>query len=65
MAKWKYRVLEYKVKGGIFSKMRTGDDYQSELDALGREGWELVGVIPFTEHQGRLATIHLILKKPD
>jgi uncharacterized protein YjhX (UPF0386 family) len=65
MAGWKYQVLEYKVKGGIISTMHTEKDYLSELNALGREGWELVGVIPFTENQGRLSRIHLILKKPD
>jgi len=57
--------LEYKVKGGIISTMHTEEDYLSELNTLGTEGWELVGVIPFTENQGRLSKIHLILKKPD
>ena len=65
MARWKYQVLEYKVKGGIVSTMHTEKDYLSELNTLGREGWELVGVIPFTENQGRLSRIHLILKKPE
>ena len=63
--KWRYQTLEYNVKGGIFSKMRTEQDYVSKLNGLGREGWELVGIIPFTENQGRLSKIHLILKKPD
>ena len=65
VVRWKYRVVEYKVKGGIISTMHTEKDYLSELNALGGEGWELVEVIPFTEHQGRLARIHLILKKPE
>ena len=30
---------------------------------VGRDGWELVGIIPFTENQGRLSRVHLILKK--
>ena len=64
MSKWRYQVLEYEVKGGILGKMHTEEDYLSELNALGRESWELVGVIPFTESNGRLAKIHLILKKP-
>ena len=65
MTKWRYQTLEYDIKGGIFSKMRTGEDYISKLNAAGREGWELVGIIPFTENQGRLSKVHLILKKPD
>ena len=63
MARWKYRVLEYRIKGGTIREMQTEEDYLSELNALGREGWELVGIIPFTESQGRLSKIHLILKK--
>ena len=63
MAKWEYRILEHKVKGGFAREMHTKEDYLPELNALGREGWELVGVIPFTESNGRLAKIHLILKK--
>jgi len=45
--------------------MDAKENYQSELNALGAEGWELVGIIPFTENQGRLSKIHLILKKPE
>ena len=63
MARWEYRTLEYEVKGGLMRKMDVEKDYVSELNDLGRDGWELVGIIPFTENQGRLTKIHLILKK--
>jgi hypothetical protein len=65
MGRWKYRVLDYKIKGGVVTEMRTEEDYLHELNVLGVEGWELVGVIPFTENQGRLSKIHMILKKPE
>jgi hypothetical protein len=65
MTRWKYQVLEYNIEGGILREMRTKNDYLLELNALGGEGWELVGIIPFTESQGRLSKIHLILKKPE
>ena len=64
MSKWRYQVLDYRVKGGIAREMRPEEDYLSELNNLGREGWELVGIIPFTESNGRLSKVHLILKKP-
>ena len=64
MSKWRYQVLDYRVKGGIAREMKPAEDYQTELNALGKEGWELAGVIPFTESNGRLSKIHLILKKP-
>lgn len=65
MPRWKYRVLEHSIKGGYFREMGAKEDYLSELNALGREGWELVGILPFTENQGRLSKIHLIMKKPE
>ena len=63
--KWKYQVLEYKVKGGIAREMHMEGDYLKDLNAAGWEGWELVGIIPFTENQGRLSRLHLIMKKPE
>ena len=63
MSKWEYRILEYEVKGGLFRKMDIEKNYLAELNELGRDGWELVGIIPFTEAQGRLSKVHLILKK--
>ena len=63
MAKWEYRVLEYDIKGGIMRKMDVERNYLNDLNEVGRDGWELVGIIPFTENQGRLSRVHLILKK--
>ncbi len=63
MSKWEYRILEYEIKGGTLRKMDIVGDYLAQLNELGRDGWELVGIIPFTEAQGRLSKIHLILKK--
>lgn len=63
MAKWEYHVLEYYVKGGTLRKMEIERDYLAELNNLGRDGWELADIIPFTEAQGRLSKIHLILKR--
>jgi len=65
MDKWEYQILDYEVKGGIARKIHIEEDYAAKLNALGREGWELAGIIPFTENQGRLARVHLILKKPE
>lgn len=65
MAKWEYKVLEYEVKGGFFSRMHIKEDYATVLSGHGHEGWELVGIIPFTENQGRLTKVHFILKRPE
>ncbi len=51
------------VKGGQLRRMYIEEDYQSQLNKLGDDGWELVGIIHFTEAYGRLCKIHFILKK--
>lgn len=58
MNRWKYQTLEYNVKGGQLRKMYIEDDYQSQLNKLGDDGWELVGIIHFTEADGRLSKLH-------
>ena len=63
MSKWEYQVLEYVVKGGNVMTMKIVGDYLTKLNELGRDGWELTGIIPFTEPRGRLSKVHLILKK--
>ncbi len=63
MSKWEYQVLEYGVRGGTVRVMDIAGDYLTRLNELGKDGWELVGIIPFTENQGRLTKVHLILKK--
>jgi len=65
MTRWVYKILEYKMKGGYLREMRVEKDYLTELNALGKEGWELAGIIPVAESYGRLVRFHLILKKPE
>lgn len=65
MDRWRYQTLEYEIKGGQLRKMRIEEDYQSQLNELGNEGWELAGIIHFTEDCGRLSKVQLILKKFD
>ena len=64
--------LEYRVVGG--DAFRTAADFEKELNALAREGWELVSVVPLTfnnagvtgaPNQNRiLTTTQAVFKRP-
>ena len=48
--KWEYKVFTPEMKGWI--KKKVSNDTFEELNALGIEGWELVGVTPVTASMG-------------
>lgn len=50
MNKWEYKVLTPKMEGWI--KKKVSDDTYGELNELGKQGWELVGVTPVTGNTG-------------
>ena len=59
--KWEYCQMEVKTKG--FATSRIPDDCATELNALGREGWELVQVVPTARAFGRTDYVTFILKR--
>jgi len=50
MEKFEYKVFTPKMEGWI--KKRVSNDTEEDLDALGKEGWELVSVSPITANMG-------------
>jgi len=48
--KWEYKVLTPEMKGWI--KKKVSSDTFEELNTLGEEGWELIGVTPVTANMG-------------
>jgi hypothetical protein len=61
LAKWEYKVIPIKtqVHSDHFSvdKRPVIDDVQNDLNALGNEGWELVGVQDISLPDGRMFTV--------
>ena len=67
LVKWEYKVIPIKTRihtdhfeGG---KKPIMDDVQNDLNTLGREGWELVGVQDISLQDGRMFTV-AYLKRP-
>ena len=61
MDKWEYKVL--KVEKSFFGT-KDKEDPAVRLNELGKEGWELVSVIPL-ESGGSTAGMQLFLKRKD
>jgi hypothetical protein len=61
MVKWEYKVIPIKtqVHSDHFQvdKKPVIDDVQNDLNALGNEGWELVGIQDVSLPDGRMFTI--------
>lgn len=43
--RWEYKTLSFK-KRSFFSGTIDSEAFNQQLDALGREGWELVSICP-------------------
>lgn len=61
LAKWEYRVIPIKTQihsdHSQVERRPVMDDVQSDLNALGNEGWELVGVQDISMPDGRRFTV--------
>ena len=61
MVKWEYKVLPLKTRVHVdrFTEERKTviEGVQDELDVLGKDGWELVGVQNIRLEDGRLFTV--------
>ena len=67
LAKWEYKVVPIKTK--IRSDHSEGsqkpviEDVQSDLNLLGKEGWELVSVQDISLQDGRMFTVAYLKKQ--
>jgi Domain of unknown function (DUF4177) len=62
MTRWEYQVLKFETAGLLGGIVDT-DKVQQSLNALGREGWELVAADNTTMQQGATRDLLAILKR--
>jgi hypothetical protein len=60
---WDYKTIHMEA-GGLVSPKLDQASLESQLNELGREGWELVGVVGTNDHGGKTRTILAVLKRP-
>ena len=63
MNKWEYTRRSVDVSTKLFKGTKVEDDYLSDLNDLGQDGWELVAAVPLTGVAERTIGIELILKR--
>jgi len=67
LVEWEYKVIPIKtqIHSDHFDadKRPVIDDVQNDLNALGREGWELVGIQDISLPDGRMFTVAYLKKQ--
>ena len=58
---WEYRVIKKEAEGMIFPNIDVID--KRFLDGLGKEGWELIQMVPIGRQLGRTVAVHFYFKR--
>lgn len=59
---WEYKTFEFAPKGAL-GGLVASDWLETALNDYGREGWELVNVVPFAMESGKTRTAIAIFKR--
>jgi hypothetical protein len=62
--RWEYRTLLWDAGKGLLGGNLDREGLDSQLNALGEEGWELVSASETTKEGGSTRNMVLILKRP-
>jgi len=62
--KWEYRSLFFDASGWILGGKLDGAKFNTKLNQLGEEGWELVNVFDTNFTQGGTRDVVAVLKRP-
>ena len=64
MTRWDYQTVVFETAGWFIAGKLDGKAFQSKLDALGAEGWELVSVFDTNRHDGSTMPVIAVFKRP-
>ena len=60
--KFEYKTLVYENSSGLWWKM-DGNDLNSKINELGKDGWELASSFPICEKEGKTQSAVLMFKR--
>lgn len=63
MQRWEYKTLKVEAKGWLGGKL-DAEELTRELNALGRDGWELVSITDLNMVDGMTRQVVAVLKRP-
>ena len=61
MTKYEYKQFTVKTKGTVSMKM--SDEFITQLNKFGRDGWKLTEAIPIAMGYGRTSVVTFIMRK--
>jgi hypothetical protein len=66
MTRWDYHVFKFSPAGTLLRGGKIDDRWLSEeLNALGKEGWEVTGIITSAIGQGATNEVAVLMKRPN
>ena len=60
--KWEYKTITYSSGGFMGGKLEV-DEFDAELNRLGRQGWELVSVMDTNQSSGATRLVVAVFKR--
>jgi hypothetical protein len=61
---WEYKVLVTEIKMKLMGQDTAWRELEPQLNVLGREGWELVSVVPVSQTNGFTNYLQYTFKRP-
>ena len=61
--KWEYQTITFPSGGFLGGKLES-DEFDAELNRLGRQGWELVSVMDTNQSSGATRFVVAVFKRP-
>ncbi|MBD3922181.1 DUF4177 domain-containing protein [Paenibacillus sp. PR3] len=62
MEQWEYKTLKFRIGGFLGGKLDS-DEFESELNVYGSDGWELVSCFDTSMGQGTSRDVIAVLKR--
>ncbi len=59
--KYEYKAFEVQTKGIIDTKLPV--EFMAQVNEFGKQGWELVQILPLSENNGKTKRVIFIFKK--